>query len=431
MKKLAPIIIFFAIVLGILTARFESKGKQILGSQTSSSRRLSLSNASTEDSTGLKMAFFSPALVYLHIIHDMGAHFFDYGLDPYNESSEIGKEDYEWIERAFNTAVVGYPGPGINDIPTKATIRAAAERNVRVIIAGGDFSYIAQKIAANPNVSNIIGWRIFDEFVPPTCEKRRYPASYPGLGPPCALAEFITEGQQLLAKIHGEVRQYSDVPLMLDFIPVELAYSADNPARWAAERPGNSNAALTGYLQTCAIDHLLLALGADEKVKGGLSIKEKIAKARELWGQVSCQNGRTKKVGIGLRYAGGFDQDRFADFSSGELLIADITNAVEQAVAAGVDSIDIYPWRHLTTSLDRKTLDLVWLDPSCTDKNNPDCAYTGASNPYYEALVNLYQGAREMNLTAEEKATATDVNIYTGLTQSLTCAFGFNCPEAR
>ena len=326
-------------------------------------------------SKGLKLAYFMPPPTYLHIIHDMGNHFFDYGLNSNDINAPIGQEDYKWIAKAFNTAVIGYPGPGINDIPTKATIMAAVDHHVWVIVAGGNYDYIAQKIEESPYRDGIIGYRIYDEFVPPNCEKRRYPDTYPGLGPPCSVEEFITEGRSLLTDIATKIKKYSDVPLIVDFIPVELTYSADNPIVWAVNRPGNSNIALTGYLASCTIDHLLLALGGDDSAKGGKTIAQKVEQAKTLWSTIQCADG-----------SGGFDTDHFDQTANGQEIIDLVKNLATQAVQGGANSVDLYPWRHSTGAIDRKTLDLI----VCTDNPDSNCK-TGGFNSYYESLVDTFQ----------------------------------------
>lgn len=408
--RLPLFLITTAVALGVVVAAREitpPKNQAVLGTETQMPGK------------GIRLGFFRPEPDYFHIIHDMGSYHFGFGADTYDPQTTLADKDYEWIAKAFNTAVIGYPGPGINDIPAKAAIQAATKNNVWVIIAGGNFDYIAQKIAENPHRNNIIGYRIFDEFVPSTCEKRRYPASYPGLGPPCTLAEFITEGQEILKDIYQKIRVHSEVPLILDFIPVELTYSADNPSRWARERPGNSNDALTGYLQTCTIDWVFLAM-EDESQKGGKSLEDKIDDARNRWGNITCLDGSTKQVKIGVRNGGGgFDTKRFSETTNGNVIIKQVTTTMQQAYTGGADSDDLYPWWHKTPSLDRKTLDIV----PCQNNPDPDC-YTAETNDYYSALVSSYEQIQSGVLPRKSSSTPSFAIIGTTPAATLTPIVG-------
>lgn len=425
MKKTVLLIAFITTVatLGtVVNSRYETTTDVATQGPRISANGTPIPTAIGDETQGraLKIGFFTPPPSYLHIIHDMGSYHFDQGKNLYDENSGIAREDYQWIAKAFNTTVIGYPGPGINDIPARSAIKAAVDNNVFVIIAGGHFDYIAQKIEENPYRDHIIGFRVYDEFVPANCEKRRYPASYPGLGPACTLAEFIAEGQQILQDIHTKVRKYSDVPLILDFIPVELTYSHDDPAKWAADRPGNSNAALIGYLQSCTIDHLFLALQADNTT-GGLSISQKVQKAKELFSEITCTDGRKKHISIGLRNGGGgFDTERFDQTPKNQQdLIINLTREIaQQAVSGGAYSVDLYPWRHTTSSLDRKTLDLV----PCPGSSDPNCR-TAAANPYFESLVATYQKIQEMR--RDEQPTPEPHSI---MPKSIKCLFS-TCPS--
>lgn len=345
----------------------------------------------------LREPVLSPSAGYRHIIHDMATYFFSYG----KEASQAAQIDYrDWISKAFSTAVIGYPGPGAqvdSRVQARGAIQSAADNGMKVIVAGGDWAYVAgaPMVKDNPNV---VAFRIYDEYVPPVCEAARYDPTIAD----CTESQYIDEGRTHLTHIVNDIIRPNNatVPIYIDIIDYQLANSAGDSLALGAERPGNTTNAIKGYLESCVIDGVMLAVDGDQSRDGGMTIVEKIKKTKQTYGTVNCVGGGTRQIKIGLRDGGGgFDELNFATFKAAsasvdgaDRLLYERQDLAFQAVEAGADHTDLYPWRHATSTMDRKTLDLVLTSPAtCNDPKNAACPFTGATNPYYQSLTGTYR----------------------------------------